>query len=55
MRNRKVQRQMRRKHGKEVKLNLVDSFGIKDPTPYEAVRNLIKQERMAAESRRALA
>lgn len=55
MRNRKVQREMRRKYGKEVKIDRVDSFGINDPTPYEAVKNLIRQEKKAAESRKALA
>ena len=55
MRNRKVQREMRRKYGKEVKIDRVDSFGISDPTPYEAVKNLIRQEKKAAENRKALA
>ena len=55
MRNRKVQREMRRNYGKEEKLDMFDCFGIKDPTPYEAVRNLIKQEREDMAERRALA
>lgn len=55
MRNRKVQREMRRNYGKEEKLDLIDSFGIKDPTPYEAVMNLIRQEREDRAERRVLA
>lgn len=47
MRNRKVQRKVRRMVGKEEKLDLVDYCGIKDPTPYEAVKNIIRRERAA--------
>jgi hypothetical protein len=36
---------MRRTYGKEEKLDLRDYCGIKDPTPFEAVRNLIRQDR----------
>ena len=33
---------------KEEKLDLIDYCGIKDPTPYEAVKNIIRQERTQA-------
>ena len=55
MRNRKVQREMRRRYGREVKIDRVNSFGISDPTPYEAVKNLIREERVAAARRKAMA
>lgn len=45
MRNRKVQREMRRTVGKEEKLDLHDYCGIKDPTPYEAVKNMIRKDK----------
>ena len=48
MRKRKVQREMKRVCEKEEKIDLYDCCGIKDPTPYEAVSNLVKQERKAA-------
>ena len=53
MRNRKVQREMRRMYGKgafsnEEKLDLHDYCGIKDPTPYLAVKNIIDQEKAEA-------
>lgn len=35
----------------EEKLDLVDYCGIKDPTPYEAVKNIIRKERAANRSR----
>lgn len=45
MRNRRMQRRIRRTCGKkEERIALVDYCGIKDPTPYEAVRNIIRQE-----------
>ena len=47
MRKRKVQREMKRVCEKEEKIDLYDCCGIKDPTPYEAVSNLVKQERKA--------
>ena len=31
----------------EEKLDLVDYCGVKDPTPYEAVKNMIRKERAA--------
>ena len=34
-----------RQANKEEKLDLIDYCGIKDPTPYEAVRNIIRKER----------
>lgn len=45
MRNRKVQREMRRTVGREEKLDLHDYCGIKDPTPYEAVKNMIRKDK----------
>lgn len=35
----------------EEKLDLIDYCGIKDPTPYEAVRNIIRRERAATRAR----
>ncbi|MBR2258741.1 MAG: hypothetical protein IJ899_15700 [Blautia sp.] len=45
MRNRKKQRELR-KAGirKEEKLDLYDYCGIKDPTPYQAVKNMIRKQ-----------
>ena len=45
MRNRKVQREMRRTVGREEKLDLHDYCGIKDPTPYEAVKKMIRADK----------
>ena len=39
-----------RKPTREEKLDLVDFCGIKDPTPYEAVKNIINRERAAIRS-----
>lgn len=50
MRNRKVQREVRRQVGREEKLDLHDFCGMKDPTPYEAVKNIIREDK---EMRRA--
>ena len=36
---------------KEEKLDLIDYCGIKDPTPYEAVRNIIRREQAATRAR----
>ena len=36
---------MRRKFGREEKLDLYDICGIKDPTPYEAVNNIIRENK----------
>ncbi|MBR0341651.1 MAG: hypothetical protein IJH64_05320 [Oscillospiraceae bacterium] len=55
MRNRRTQRKVRKFYGSEEKIDLVDHCGIKDPTPYEAVRNLIKQERAESARYRAMA
>ena len=35
----------------EEKLDLIDYCGIKDPTPYEAVKNIIRRERAAIRRR----
>ena len=43
MRNRRIQRKVRRFYGSEEKIDLVDYCGIKDPTPYEAVRNMLTE------------
>ncbi len=40
---------------REEKLDLIDHCGIKDPTPYEAVRNIIRKERTAIRSKAAAA
>ena len=53
MRNRKVQRELRRMIGKEEKLDPVNYFGIKDPTPRQAVNNMIHQEAIARAKERA--
>ena len=44
MRNRKIQRQLRKTVGKEEKLNLRNEYGNKDETPYEAVKNIIRKD-----------
>ena len=51
MRNRKVQREMRRTYGKEKKLDLKNIYGNKDETPRKAVDRLIRQEKAAAIAR----
>lgn len=40
-----MQREMRRTVGREEKLDLHDYCGIKDPTPYEAVKNMIRKDK----------
>jgi len=55
MRNRRMQRKIRKISGSEEKIDLVDNCGIKDPTPYEAVKNMIRQERAELVRSRALA
>ena len=45
MRNRKVQREMRRTVGREEKLDLHDYCGIKDHTHYEAVKKMIIEDK----------
>ena len=53
MRNRKKQQELIkakvRKVSQEEKLDLVDYCGIKDPTPYEAVRNMIRRGESVAD------
>lgn len=49
MRNRKVQRELRRSH--EEKLDLKNYVGISDPTPYQAVQNMRKQQIAEAKAR----
>lgn len=44
----RISRTLRRQ---EEKLDLVDYCGIKDPTPYQAVKNIIRRERAAARKR----
>ncbi len=44
MRDRKKQRELKKaKVRKEEKLDLIDYCGIKDPTPYEAVKNMVRR------------
>ncbi len=44
MRNRKQQRRLKKaKVRKEEKLDLIDYCGIKDPTPYEAVKSILRK------------
>ena len=47
----KIKENRRRK--REEKLDLTDFCGIKDPTPYEAVKNIIRRERTTAKARAA--
>ena len=50
MRNRKKQQELiKAKISKEEKLDLHDYCGIKDPTPYEAVKNMIRRGESAAD------
>ena len=37
----------------EEQIDLIDFCGIKDPTPYEAVKNIIRKERAATHSQAA--
>ncbi len=56
MRNRKKQQELiKAKVSKEEKLDLRDYCGMKDPTPYEAVKNMIRSGETAASSRAARA
>ena len=56
MRNRKKQQELiKAKVIREEKLELHDSCGIKDPTPYEAVKNMIRTGRTTADCRTAYA
>jgi hypothetical protein len=49
MRDRKVQRELRRMH--EEKLDTKNYVGISDPTPYEAVLNIRRQQIAEAKAR----
>ena len=53
MRNRKKQQELIKakviKVSREEKLDLVDYCGIKDPTPYEAVKNMIRRGESVAD------
>jgi hypothetical protein len=49
MRNRKVQRELRRSH--EEKLDPKNYVGISDPTPFQAVQNMRKQQIAEAKAR----
>ena len=55
MRNRKKQQELIKakivKVSKEEKLDLIDYCGIKDPTPYEAVKNMIRRGESASDGR----
>lgn len=53
MRNRKKQQELI-KVSKEEKLDLIDYCGIKDPTPYEAVKNMIRKGESVADYHRAI-
>lgn len=52
MRNRAIQRALRRERiTKEQLLSRRDFCGIRDPTPYEAVKNIIDQDEMLSRER----
>ena len=58
MRNRKKQQELIKAKivkpftvSKEEKLDLIDYCGIKDPTPYEAVKNMIRRDESASDGR----
>ena len=52
MRNRKKQQELiKAKIIREEKLELRDSYGKKDPTPYEAVKNMIRRGKTTADCR----
>ncbi len=54
MRNRKRQQELiKAKVSKEEKLDLRDFCGMKDPTPFEAVRNMIRRGESASDFRKA--
>ncbi len=53
MRNRKRQQELiKAKVSKEEKLDLRDYCGMKDPTPFEAMRNMIRRGESAADYRK---
>ncbi len=48
MRNRKVQYGLKKaKIQKEEWITIRDLYGVKDPTPYEAVKKMIKRQQLA--------
>lgn len=48
MRNRKVQMALHRaKIYKEERILLRNKYGIKDPTPYDAVKNMVNRQKQA--------
>ena len=51
MRNRKVQRELRRVVGKQDELDKKNYYGLSDPTPYKAVKNLIRRGELISVSR----
>ena len=57
MKTRNTQREERRikagRQSKEEKLDLIDYCGIKDPTPYEAVKNMIRKGESVADCHQA--
>jgi hypothetical protein len=48
--NRKKQRTNRRRYNPEECLSRMNEFGIKDPTPYEMVKEIIKKDKRRSES-----
>lgn len=55
MRNRKKQREAKKLNRLEEKLDVRDSAGVLDPTPYYAVQNIIERERKSADSNKEVA
>ncbi len=55
MRNRQVQRELRRTIGKEERIERTNYYGNQDLTPYQAVEEMIRKERarVIAESRKS--
>ncbi len=47
MRNRKTQREVRRAIGREEPLDRRNAYGNSDPTPYDAIKNIIKRAEAA--------
>lgn len=47
--NRKKQRTNRRRYNPEECLSRMNEFGIKDPTPYEAVKEIINKDKRRSE------
>ncbi len=43
MRNRTKQRELRKTIGRQEPLDRKNAYGISDPTPYKAVKNIIKK------------